>query len=259
MKDWFYPTAFNSWDIAEGLAMNRVITSNRFTQGEEVAAFEREFADYHGRNYGVMVNSGSSANLLMVAAMKELGMFRPGDRAIVPAIAWSTTYAPLIQHGLDLVIVDVDDTWNANPESFRVDPGNIKVVVAASILGNPAHLGEWANIAGAWVVELGELASLSRAEGGRVKQFVASRADKFRPPYGRVMDAYRRALELRFAGGKSVNVASVASFFVSRIDSAVDKILQEKMEIPGVGWFARANDTEGNLFGLMQPTDWKAK
>ncbi len=53
---------------------------------------------------------------------------------------------------------------------------------------------------------------------------------------------------------------------VDDIDAAVEavksnggKILKEKAEIPGVGWFARCNDTEGNLFGIMQPTEWKAK
>ena len=148
MKEWYYPTAFNSWGQDEMDAAMRVLMSGRFTQGERVALFEREFADYHGRRYGVMCNSGSSANLLMVAALKELGAFKPGDKAIVPAVAWSTTYAPLVQHGLDLVVIDIDETWNANPELFRHDPGNIKVVVACSILGNPAYLAEWQNVAG---------------------------------------------------------------------------------------------------------------
>lgn len=157
MRQWYYPTAFSCWGDEEAAAIARVIRSSRFTQGEEVAAFEREFADYHGRKYGVMVNSGSSANLLMVAALKQIGAFKPGDKAIVPAVAWSTTYAPLVQHELDLVVVDVDDTWNANPELFRVHPpGAIKVIVACSILGNPAYLAEWQNVAdvlGATLIE----------------------------------------------------------------------------------------------------------
>lgn len=53
---------------------------------------------------------------------------------------------------------------------------------------------------------------------------------------------------------------------VENIDKAIEdvkanggKIVSLKMEIPGVGWFSRGVDTEGNLFGIMQPTEWKAK
>lgn len=145
---WRYPTAFSSWGRQEADAIERVIGSGRFTQGAEVEAFEQEFAAYHGMQHCIMVNSGSSANLVAVAALRHMEFFKPGDRALVPAIAWSTTYAPLVQMGLDLVVCDVDETWNANPEAFRHDPGNIKVVMACSILGNPGHLAAWSNIAG---------------------------------------------------------------------------------------------------------------
>lgn len=156
MKEFFYPTAFSSWGDEEKAAIDRVLKSGKFTQGEEVAAMEREFAAYHGMQQCIMVNSGSSANLVAVAALREMGVFKPGvgHRALVPAIAWSTTYAPLVQMGLDLVICDVDETWNANPHAFRHDPGDIKIVVACSILGNPGYLGEWANLAGVLGAEL---------------------------------------------------------------------------------------------------------
>ncbi len=143
-----YPTAFSQWGHEEGDAIARVIASQQYTQGPEVAAFEKEFAAWHGRDYGIMVNSGSSANLVVVAALKQMEYFKAGESAIVPAIAWSTTYAPLVQHGLDLHLADVDQTWNADPELLLAPPNNTKVVVACSILGNPAYLKEWANIAG---------------------------------------------------------------------------------------------------------------
>ena len=81
--------------------MHRVIESGRFTMGPEVQAFESSFAAWHGSKFAVMVNSGSSANLLMVAALfyRETDPLQPGDEVIVPAVSWSTTYALLVNMG----------------------------------------------------------------------------------------------------------------------------------------------------------------
>lgn len=140
-KDWFFPTAYSIWGDEERDAIERVLASGKFTMGEEVEAFEAEFAEYHGMKHAVMVNSGSSANLVAVAAMFHR-MERPlrrGDKVIVPAIAWSTTYAPLVQHGLDLVLADCNDQWNVG--QYHGEPA-ISLQVVCSILGNPAHF--WA-------------------------------------------------------------------------------------------------------------------
>lgn len=143
-----YPTAFSHWDVQEQAAIARVLTTGRFTQGQEVAAFENEFAAYHGMNHAIMTNSGSSANLIMIATLFQLGQLKRGDKVLVPAIAWSTTYAPLIQHGLDLLLLDCDSTWNANPEVPGRDWEDAKLVVGCSILGNPSDLISWKTIAG---------------------------------------------------------------------------------------------------------------
>jgi CDP-6-deoxy-D-xylo-4-hexulose-3-dehydrase len=153
-KEFWYPTAFCGWGDEEHAAIERVAASGKFTMGEEVSAFEGELAAYHGRKHAVMVNSGSSANLLMVATLIELGQLHRGDTVMVPALAWSTTYAPLIQHGLDLWLFDCDATWNAmwysNPSNCLPagwkDSGQSRQVFenptaslqfACSILGNP--------------------------------------------------------------------------------------------------------------------------
>lgn len=146
-----FPTAFSAWGDEEHAAIERVIISGRLTMGEEVAAFEREFADLHGRAHGIMVNSGSSANLVAVAALSHRTGDRPlkrGDVALVPALAWSTTYAPLVQHGLGLSLIDCDDGWNADVYDRRFDPRGAKLFVACSILGNPANLSAMASAAG---------------------------------------------------------------------------------------------------------------
>lgn len=140
----FYELAVSTWGREEFDAIQKVIASNRLTIGPHVAAFEEAFAAYHGRKYAVMVNSGSSANLVSVAALfykKERPLLR-GDEVIVPAISWATTYHPLQQYGLKLKIVDVDlQTINMDCRQLEAAIGpHTRAIVGVSILGNPAAL-----------------------------------------------------------------------------------------------------------------------
>ena len=148
-----YPTAFSHWGAEEQAAIDRVRASNFFTMGAEVEAFEHEFAAWHGRKHGIMTNSGSSANLVSVAALFYIDpTLQRGDGAAVPAMAWSTTFAPLVQHGFTLHLIDCDDTWNAGPYR-KTTPS---VFVACSVLGNPAMLERIeaeAEDAQAWLIE----------------------------------------------------------------------------------------------------------
>ena len=64
-----YELASSSWDEKEILAINKVIDKNIYTMGDAVKQFEADFAKFTGNKYCVMVNSGSSANLLAVAAL----------------------------------------------------------------------------------------------------------------------------------------------------------------------------------------------
>ena len=93
-----FPLATASWGQEELDAMQRVITSGMYTMGANVQAFERDFAQYIGRQHCVMVNSGSSANLLMVAALfytkNSKFKLQRGDEVVVPAVSWSTTSKP---------------------------------------------------------------------------------------------------------------------------------------------------------------------
>jgi CDP-6-deoxy-D-xylo-4-hexulose-3-dehydrase len=140
----FYDLAANTWGPEEIDAIQRVLASNRLTIGPNVAAFEEAFAAYHGRKYAVMVNSGSSANLLCVAALfykRDLPLQR-GDEVIVPAISWATTYHPLQQYGLRLKIVDVElATINMDVRQLEAAmSARTRAIVGVSILGNPAAL-----------------------------------------------------------------------------------------------------------------------
>jgi CDP-6-deoxy-D-xylo-4-hexulose-3-dehydrase len=104
-----HPLATSTWDAAEYQALCSVMASGQYTMGPKVAAFEEAFAAKIGTKYAVMVNSGSSANLLMVAAYTL--RHGPGT-VIVPAVSWATSYSPFQQYGWKLVFVDIDDTLN---------------------------------------------------------------------------------------------------------------------------------------------------
>lgn len=138
-----YPLATATWDQAEYDALQRVITSGMFTMGPKVFEFEKQFASYLGARHCVMVNSGSSANLLMVAALfysknPDLAL-KPGDEVIVPAVSWSTTYYPLHQYGLKIKFVDIDlQTLNFDLDALeKAVTDKTRLIMAVNLLGNP--------------------------------------------------------------------------------------------------------------------------
>jgi CDP-6-deoxy-D-xylo-4-hexulose-3-dehydrase len=148
-----YPLATFTWDDQEYAAIQGVIDSNMFTMGSRVAEFEKSFAEAVGSKYCVMVNSGSSANLVMVAALfytsDHSRRLKPGDEVIVPAVSWSTTYYPLHQYGLKLIFVDIDpDTLNVDISAVRsaVTP-RTKAIFAVNLLGNPCDFAALKDIA----------------------------------------------------------------------------------------------------------------
>ena len=140
----FYELAASSWGEEERAAIARVVESDRFTMGPCVAEFEATFAAYLGREHAVMVNSGSSANLVAIASLffRKQRPLQRGDEVIVPALSWSTTYHPLQQYGLRLKFVDIErDTLNVDCAQLAAALGpRTRMIVAVSILGNPAAL-----------------------------------------------------------------------------------------------------------------------
>lgn len=138
-----YPLATATWDSLEYQAMQDVITSGMFTMGPLVEQCEKYFSRYIGSRFSVMVNSGSSANLLMVAALfyskNEMLSLKPGDEVIVPAVSWSTTYYPLHQYGLKLKFVDIDlYTLNYDLDALRSSISDkTRMIMAVNLLGNP--------------------------------------------------------------------------------------------------------------------------
>lgn len=149
-----YPLATSSWDQAEYEALNRVIASDQFSMGPEVRAFEQQFARQFGSRYAVMTNSGSSANLLIIAALRytknDKIKIREGAEIIVPAVSWSTTYFPLQQYGLNLKFVDIDlNTLNYDMKALRCAvTEQTRAIMVVNLLGNPNDFDEINTIIG---------------------------------------------------------------------------------------------------------------
>ena len=132
------------------------------TSGRYVAQFEREFARWIGTRHVLLVNSGSSANLLAIAALTsvELGdrALRPGDEVITAAAGFPTTVNPIVQSGLVPVFVDSTmPTYNADPDAVEAAIGpRTKAIMLAHTLGNPFDIDRIRSIAdrhGLWLVE----------------------------------------------------------------------------------------------------------
>ncbi|MBL6988888.1 MAG: DegT/DnrJ/EryC1/StrS family aminotransferase [Bacteriovoracaceae bacterium] len=136
-----YSLAKSSWGQEELDAISKVIESDIYSMHKFVAQFEQNFAEFVGSKYCVMVNSGSSANLLAVAALffTKNPMLKRGDEVIVPAVSWSTTYTPLQQYGLKVKFVDIDlHTLNYDLEQLEsAISDKTRMIMAVNLLGNP--------------------------------------------------------------------------------------------------------------------------
>ncbi len=147
-----YTLTSSSWDKSETDAIRNVIESGQYSMSKKVEEFESEFAKFFGSKYSVMVNSGSSANLIMVGAMffKKDNPLKAGDEVIVPAISWPTTYTPLQQYGLKLKFVDIDlETLNFDLTQLEAAISDkTKMIFVVNLLGNPNDFNLIKNIIG---------------------------------------------------------------------------------------------------------------
>lgn len=112
--------------------------------GENGIRFERQFKQRLGKEYGALTNSGSSANLLMVSALKSKKLYnlKPGTKVITPAAGFPTTINPIIQCGFEPVFVDIEiNTLNLNLDQVEEAAKNgARVLVFAHVLGNPPNM-----------------------------------------------------------------------------------------------------------------------
>ncbi len=124
------------------MAMQALLMGKWITSGEYVARFQNVFAQYFGVKYAHMVNSGSSANLVMIAALKKHFNWQDGDEVIVSPVGFPTTIAPLMQHGLKPVFADIElNTLNFNLDQVeaKITP-KTKAIIVSPVLGNPPDM-----------------------------------------------------------------------------------------------------------------------
>ncbi len=133
--------SFGAPEVLEALES---MLSTWVTMGEKVAKFEDLFANYLNASGGVMVNSGSSANLVALKALRnsnERPSLVKGDEVIVPACTWSTSVAPILDIGCKPILVDSDETFNLDPAAVKeAITSDTKAIMAVHLLGNPADI-----------------------------------------------------------------------------------------------------------------------
>lgn len=128
---------FSNSDISEGI---KVLKSKKITMGKETREFEKIFAKKIGAKYALMVNSGSSANLLSTFACcnpLRKNRFEAGDEVLLPALCWPTSLWPLVQAGLKPRFIDPEiNTLNVKAESFiKKITRRTKVILLINVLG----------------------------------------------------------------------------------------------------------------------------
>ena len=133
----------NAISFSDKLKLSKfVLSTNRFTNGEKVLELESEWNKWLGSKYSLFVSSGSTANFLLVAAIKEMYGLKTGDKVLVPACTWMTNVAPIIQLGLQPIFCDI----NFNDFSFDHDDleyisqqhKDIKLIFVTHLLGFPS-------------------------------------------------------------------------------------------------------------------------
>ena len=149
---YFYPLLENTLskeDLNAGIKVIKVRTTYNV---KKTVDFEKQFAKKIGAKFALMVNSGSSANLLATfAAGNPLrkNRFKPGDEALIPSVCWPTSLWPLIQAGLKPKFIDVEKgTLNVDPEKDNIlNIKKTKVILLIHVLGNSTNVEKVIKIA----------------------------------------------------------------------------------------------------------------
>ncbi len=145
IKKFSYPLHEDSLtkeDLLEGV---KVLISRQLTMSKKTNKFENYFKNKLGLNYCVMVNSGSSANLLALFALinpVKKNRLRAGDECLIPAVCWATSLWPVIQAGLTPKLIDVDlNTFSINLDLIKKNvTKKTKAIMMINVLGNCSEI-----------------------------------------------------------------------------------------------------------------------
>ena len=131
------------WDEKEMYAaIDTLVNGKWITSGEKVAQFQIHFSKRFGVKHAHMVNSGSSANLVMITALKKHMNWQDGDEVIVSPVGFPTTIAPLVQNNLKPIFIDIElETLNFDLVKLveKITP-RTKAIFVSPVLGNPPDM-----------------------------------------------------------------------------------------------------------------------
>lgn len=131
------------WDNRELEAIFKSFLQGKWlASGEEVSKFEKKFSKHFNKKNSLMVNSGSSANLVMIAALKKRFGWEDGDEIIVSCVGFPTTIAPIVQNGLKPVFVDIDFSdlnWDISEIEDKIST-KTRGIFSSPVLGNPYNI-----------------------------------------------------------------------------------------------------------------------
>ena len=139
-----YSLTSHEFDETDKLNINKLLDSTKLTMGSNNKDFEKRLSSFFGTKYALTCNSGSSANLLIIASLFYSGLLSQGDEILVPSVSWSTTFSPLSQFNMKLKFVDVDlDTYNLSIDILKKSiTKKTKAIIFVSLLGNSLGLPE---------------------------------------------------------------------------------------------------------------------
>ncbi len=145
MKKYFFPLVKNPYRSKDIFKAIKVLKTGKLTMGTNVSSFEREFTSKLKTNYSLMVNSGSSANLLAIQCLinpYRKKRLKIGDEIIIPSLCWSTSLWPIVQSGLKPIFVDIDkETLNINLADLEKKiTKKTKGIMLVHVLGNSTDM-----------------------------------------------------------------------------------------------------------------------
>jgi CDP-6-deoxy-D-xylo-4-hexulose-3-dehydrase len=123
MGKFAWPLMNNAISFVDKLKMIKfILSTNKFTNGPKVLKFENEWSKWLGCKHSLFVSSGSTANFLLIAAIKEKFNLKDGDKVLVPSCTWMTSVAPIFQNNLEPIFIDV------SLENYCIDTNDLLLV-----------------------------------------------------------------------------------------------------------------------------------
>ncbi len=128
-------TFFNETETKKKLA-DFILHADQLSMGEQCRQYEQTFAKKQERKFAVFVANGSLANLVLIQSLLNLGKLQRGDSVGVSALTWSTNVMPIIQLGLQPILIDCEqDTLNISPNQLKPHLGSLKALFITNVLG----------------------------------------------------------------------------------------------------------------------------